>query len=45
MKLILVSEDAWLGPATWGGRGQEEVEKVLGLFSFEPWKKKYGLFL
>jgi hypothetical protein len=45
MKLILVSEDAWHGPAMWGGRGQEGMDKVLGLFSLEPWKKKYGMFL
>jgi hypothetical protein len=42
MKFILVSEDAWHSPAMWDGRGQEQAEKVLGLFSFEPWKKNMG---
>jgi hypothetical protein len=41
---VLVSEDVWHGPAMSGGRGQEKVEKGLGLFSFEPWKKNLDVF-
>jgi hypothetical protein len=42
MKFILLREDAWHGTVMWSGTGQEQVEKVLRLFSFEPWKKNLG---
>jgi hypothetical protein len=42
IKFILLREDAWHGTALCSGRGKEQVEKVLRLFSFEPWKKNLG---
>jgi hypothetical protein len=34
MKFILLKEDVRHGTAILGGRGQEKVEKGLGIFSF-----------
>jgi hypothetical protein len=42
MKLVLVKEDARHGTAICGGKGQEKVENVLGVFSFKPRKKNLG---